>query len=319
ILDKPEKVIVDADPVLSVELQREQARRAFEGICRLYVSMTRAKLALYAITADRARDSSRNEAGLLKQRLESGEPIPYMLGSAAAECLWESGERLWYRTLTEMPAARATGPVGSEGPKLGALLREVNASVQRRAPSGEESFQLTGREFASPFREAKRQHGLQVHELLALVPWLDHVTDVRRVWQERGYDTASTAARQALSVLEHSSIKPWFTLGKARRVAWMEKRFDLVTGGGWISGTLDRVVLETDASGAFTYATILDFKTDEVADEAALLERVQGYAPQLKLYHEAVQRLASLPVASVKTVLIFTASCRLWPVDLTSE
>ncbi|HSI63736.1 MAG TPA: PD-(D/E)XK nuclease family protein, partial [Candidatus Saccharimonadia bacterium] len=99
----------------------------------------------------------------------------------------------------------------------------------------------------------------------------------------------------------------------------MEKRFDLVTGGGWISGTLDRVVLETDASGAFTYATILDFKTDEVADEAALLERVQGYAPQLKLYHEAVQRLASLPVASVKTVLIFTASCRLWPVDLTSE
>ncbi len=39
--------------------------------------------------------------------------------------------------------------------------------------------------------------------------------------------------------------------------------------------------------------------------------------PQLKLYHEAVQRLAGLPAASVKTVLIFTATRRLWPVDLT--
>jgi ATP-dependent exoDNAse (exonuclease V) beta subunit len=101
-------------------------------------------------------------------------------------------------------------------------------------------------------------------------------------------------------------------------VAWVERRFDLVSGGGWISGILDRVVLETDENGRFTAASILDFKTDEVADEAALLERAQGYVPQLKLYHEAVQRLAGLPAASVKTLLIFTSSSRLHPVDLTS-
>lgn len=317
ILDKPEKAIVDADSVLSAELQREQARRAFEGICRLYVSMTRAKLALYAITAERSRDSSRNEAGLLKQRLESGEASPYHISSVVASCLWESGDRLWHRLLPEKTAEPSSYTIPSEGPKLGALLREVNAAVQRRAPSGEESFQLTGKEFASPHRETKRRHGLQLHEMLALVPWLEQVEDVPGTWRERGYDPTSAAAAQALAVLENSSIKPWFTRGPSGRVAWVEKRFDLVTGGGWISGTLDRVVLETDASGRFVSATILDFKTDEVADEAILLERVQGYVPQLKLYHEAVQRLSGLPTSAVQCVLIFTALCRLYPVDLT--
>jgi ATP-dependent exoDNAse (exonuclease V) beta subunit len=314
ILDKPDKVIIDADATLKAELQREQARRAFEGICRLYVSMTRAKLALYAITAERSRDSSRNEAGLLKQRLGMTEPTPYAMGSVEAACLWEVGDRHWHRDLQEMPAAQ-TEPARAEGPKLGDLLREVNVTVQRRAPSGEESFQLTGKEFASPVREKKRLHGVQVHEMLALVPWLEDAGDVRRRWEERGYELNSTAAQQAWAVLEDTAIKTWFTRGGSQREAWVEKRFDLVTGDGWISGTLDRVVLETDGKGGYTSATILDFKTDEVADEAALQERVRGYVPQLKLYHEAVQRLAGLPSASVKTVLIFTATRRLWTVD----
>lgn len=318
ILDKPEKVIVEADATLKAELQREQARRAFEGICRLYVAMTRAKLALYAITADRARDSSSNEAGILKQRLATSEVTPYALGGMTAQCLWETGDRLWHESRSEvLPTPRAEAGA-REGPKLGSLLREVNATVQRRAPSGEESFRLTGQEFASPVREAKRLHGLQVHEMLALVPWLEHAGDVRGTWQERGYDLTSAAAQQAWAVLEDASIKAWFTRGGTTREVWMEKRFDLVTADGWISGTLDRVVLETDGNGAFTSATILDFKTDEVADEAVLQTRVQGYLPQLKLYHDAVQRLASLPANSVKTMLIFTASRQLWPVDLTA-
>ncbi len=94
ILDKPDKVIIDADATLKAELEREQARRAFEGICRLYVSMTWAKLALYAITAERSRDSSRNEAGLLKQRLAMGEPAQYAMGSLEAACLWKWGPPL---------------------------------------------------------------------------------------------------------------------------------------------------------------------------------------------------------------------------------
>ncbi|RBP46355.1 ATP-dependent exoDNAse (exonuclease V) beta subunit [Roseimicrobium gellanilyticum] len=319
ILDKPDKIIIDADATLKAELQREQARRAFEGICRLYVSMTRAKLALYAITAERSRDSSRNEAGLLKQRLGATEPTPYAMGALEADCLWETGDRRWHHHIPEMPPVHLPELARTEGPKLGDLLREVNATVQRRAPSGEESFQLTGKEFASPAREVKRLHGVQVHEMLSLVPWLESAGDVRHRWQERGYDLDSAAAQQAWEVLQEPSINAWFTRGNSKREAWVEKRFDLVTGDGWISGILDRVVLETDGSGGYTSATILDFKTDEVVDEAALLERVQGYVPQLKLYHEAVQRLAGLPAVSVKAVLIFTASRRPWSVDLTAR
>ncbi len=142
-----------------------------------------------------------------------------------------SGDRHWHRDLQEMPAAQ-TEPARAEGPTLGDLLREVNATVQRRAPSGEESFQLTGKEFASPAREKKRLHGVQLHEMLALVPWLEDAGDVRRRWEERGYELNSTAAQQAWAVLEEASIRAWFTRSGSQREVWVEKRFDLVTGDG---------------------------------------------------------------------------------------
>lgn len=311
VLDKPEKLVIDRDDVLTAAQQREQARQAFEGLCRLYVGMTRAKLALYAVTVERKRKTTGNEADLLTQRLGNGEPVGYALGAFESECVWETGERGWFATHggKAEPVAPAAPPVKAAA--LGALLCQVNASVQRRAPSGEEAFHLTGKEFAAPARETKRLFGLRVHELLAAVPWLDDIADVRAVWQGRGFDPNDDAAQQALHVLHSPEVRPWFTKGGSNREAWVERRFDLIEHDEWISGALDRVVLELDVKGNATAATILDFKTDDVADEAAMQKRAEGYKPQLKLYAEAVQCLTGLKPSAVQCALIFVGKARL--------
>ena len=316
ILDKPEKTIIERDPVLTAELAREKARNAFEGLCRLYVSMTRAKLALYAITVEKKVYVTRNEADFMTQRLVTGKATEYQLGDFSCECHWDRGNRRWFdsvhpRTISAPPTADLPVPA-----TLGNLLRQVNASVQRRAPSGEEAFHLTGKEFASSVRETKRRHGLLVHELFATISWLDDIPDVPRHWNAAGFSADDPAALQSLQVLKNSEVRSLFARGHAHREVWIERRFDLVTDGGWISGILDRVVLERGPDGTFIRATILDFKTDEIPDDTALASRAAGYRPQLKLYAQAVQRLASLPPESVHAILIFTTIARLQPVAL---
>jgi ATP-dependent helicase/nuclease subunit A len=86
----------------------------------------------------------------------------------------------------------------------------------------------------------------------------------------------------------------------AGAVLWREKRFEVIVGGEWVTGTFDRVVVASDR------ALIVDFKTDAVADRATAEERADGYRPQLGLYRQVLQLLTGLPASSIESVLIFT-------------
>jgi ATP-dependent exoDNAse (exonuclease V) beta subunit len=79
----------------------------------------------------------------------------------------------------------------------------------------------------------------------------------------------------------------------------------------WISGTFDRVNIACDADGRALSATIIDFKTDDVADDGALAEKRKGYASQIALYRNAVVRLTGLPPTKVQASLLFTRTARL--------
>jgi hypothetical protein len=144
--------------------------------------------------------------------------------------------------------------------------------------------------------------------------WSVIESEIRRVWSERGLDTSpafAAAAPRVLGSLESREIRSWFKRGTSPREAWCERGFDMILDRDWISGTFDRVVIDRDKDGRATGATILDFKTDEVADETAMAARAAGYAPQLKLYVRAVCRLTGLPEDNVRTALIFTSLARL--------
>ena len=67
----------------------------------------------------------------------------------------------------------------------------------------------------------------------------------------------------------------------------------------------DRVVVRADS------VRLIDFKTDEVADEAALNAKVAGYRPQILLYRQALVRLTGLEPEQIESALLFTRNCRL--------
>jgi ATP-dependent exoDNAse (exonuclease V) beta subunit len=84
----------------------------------------------------------------------------------------------------------------------------------------------------------------------------------------------------------------------------------------WISGQIDRVILERDANDQITAATVLDFKTDTVHDEAAIAVKIAGYGPQLSLYRTAVARLTGLARDVIRAGIIFTTRSDLrWVID----
>ena len=129
-----------------------------------------------------------------------------------------------------------------------------------------------------------------------------------RRWRDAGFDKAEwfdEAARAVLGVLRDRVIRSWFENGSGNREAWCERRFDMLLGSGWVSGALDRVVIERNEARAVTAATILDFKTDAVTDEASMAAKLDGYRGQLALYKEAVARLTGLRPVDIRAGLVF--------------
>ncbi len=323
MLDKPEKVVVERDEVLLTEQRREKARQAFEGLCRFYVAMTRAKLGLYVLLDPKKVRASNNEGRILAMRLEPGfDPVPYELVGVGGLATWENGDRNWYMahevTKVQAPVASIAVPDAN----LGTLIRAVNKPLERRAPSGEESFVLRGGELLSTAREVKRQHGTRVHELFSAIAWLEEVPEPVALWKTKGWvaaDVASdgsgdAAAEEVLRVISSPEVQPWFRKGGQQRTAWTERRFDYIEKGGWVSGIVDRVVVEWDASGKASRATILDFKTDAVVTEDDMAARAAGYAPQLALYVPAVMRMTGLKAVAIGKALIFTVMGKVVPV-----
>ncbi len=313
MLDKPEQVVVQRDEMLRAAQSKEKARQAFEGLCRLYVGVTRAKLGLYLIVAEGGKNYSNNEADVLRARLGTESPGVYPLEDEACECLWETGERDWYEMHEAVSCMSLVVP--AETPELGALLRGVNRTIVRRTPSGEETFRIKGAELLSPKRERGRQLGTLVHELFAAVEWFDgNEKALEQRWRAAGWHRAPAyedAARLLMNSMRKPEIRGWFEQRGAMREVWIERRFDMLFDGEWVSGQFDRVVLERGEKGEWNGAMILDFKTDNVGDAGAMKKCAEGYAPQLALYKQAVARLTGLAIKQICCGLVFTAMAEL--------
>jgi hypothetical protein len=271
--------------------------------------MTRAIRALYLILPEKG--NQRSEVDLLKSALATEKSVPWEIEGVAASCWHETGDRDWFAGIVDRSTVPSPQVSLHPQEKLGVLLRKAGKHLQRRAPSGEESFRIRGADLLSERREVARQYGTLVHELFAAVPWLDGLSEaeVRGAWNLHGLDARAgfdAAVPRVLSCLGSSEIRGWFELGGRMREAWCERGFDMLLDREWISGTFDRVVVELDAKGRPVAATILDFKTDAVPAPEDRISRVEGYAPQMRLYIKAVCRLTGLPPEKVKAGFIFT-------------
>ena len=319
VLQNPTTAYVEADPVLRVHHRQAQAAAGFESLCVLYVTMTRAKRGLYLLNPPPPKDGKSMKAdAFLRHRLGSDPVRSFTLGEENLAVLWQSGDPDWYlASPPRVPEPPAPPPPAAR--PLREVLRQNQSTQRRRTPSGEEDFRVPGRVLFSPGRDAGRRLGSRVHELLAEVEWWRadaNLDPLMERWRTRGWlepddplnEPALNLVRPALQDPALASV---FAAPASPALVWREKPFDFIDEGGWISGVFDRVVLELDDANAIACARLIDFKTDETPDAAALAEKTASYAPQLALYRRAVARLTGLAPDKVTSHLLFLRSRRL--------
>jgi ATP-dependent exoDNAse (exonuclease V) beta subunit len=309
VLQAPRSEFIPLHEGLSAELELSRQHAGFESLCRLYVAMTRAKRGLYLIAQPppKKEDAAMKEAQFLRRTLgasDAGQECP----SYSIE--WQTGDPAWFAdSIREEPDQPGIKIVSRP---LGELLREFQPLAKRVTPSGEEEFRMKGKVLFSEGREPGRRLGSLVHELLAHVEWWDTRSDFEELesrWKAagllRGEAIEATAVSMVREVLRSEAAAFAFAKPGPDAAAWRERPFDLIHEGNWISGVFDRVVVLPDA------VRLIDFKTDEVADEAALEEKIAGYRPQIALYRKALARLTGLKQENIECALLFLRNGRL--------
>jgi ATP-dependent exoDNAse (exonuclease V) beta subunit len=280
--------------------------------------MTRAKRGLYLVLEKPPGESAKamNEARLLRTLLGDTASRTGEMDGIQIAWSFERGKRTWFESDPLKPAiAPAPAP---HRQALGELLRTRQPLPQRRTPSGEESFKVKGSVMWSTGRDSGQQLGTLVHKLMEQVEWIGADFDddtLNAAWRKAGLDRDADfekAREHALNVIRSVSCRGAFTKPAGQSRLWRERPFDLMLEDQrWISGTFDRVNIACDADGRALSATIIDFKTDDVADDGALAEKQKGYASQIALYRNAVVRLTGLPPTKVQASLLFTRTARL--------
>jgi ATP-dependent helicase/nuclease subunit A len=292
ILDLPPDPFWENDPVLAVHVHAAKAEACHEKISLLYVAMTRAKRAMYAITKPVGTSASANFPRLLANTLgrDSG---PIQIGDLKLAGAWSSGDADWLRHVPP-PAPRAPAAAGLE------LLDAASRVVRRvsRRPSAEKTGTVAiAALFAPPIAA---DFGTAVHAMLARITWSGDLAAALS-----GLDGA--VAEEVRACLESRELAGvWARPEGAAAEAWSERSFEVVIGETWLSGKFDRVVIARDGTGRVVRATIFDFKTDRFPPEADLAAEGERHAGQLRLYQRAVAVLTGLRPAAVEAQVVFT-------------
>ncbi|NQT94063.1 MAG: UvrD-helicase domain-containing protein, partial [Lentisphaerae bacterium] len=321
-LRMPRKAICDADPVLRDQLDAVLHESCFEELCVLYVAMTRARRGLYMVTAYPGKASeSLTPAAFIKRQL-CGSPNPVdgeavTLSGNEFTCLFKSGIPDWYAGLSS-PEEPAQPPL-CELPGDFATRSSSTRRIARVRPSGQEHRATgAGELFSTDYRD-RLTFGSAVHAIFERVAWLD---DTDTLQAAKDWSAASdlpdpmktSVTGHFARAMESTAVRAALSRPPGPTKLWIEKSFETVVRKRLVSGVLDRVIIHLDDKEKAVRAEILDYKTDDVRNDAEMEQAVAIYRPQLLLYRDAVCRLLSLPRKQVSATLLFTSHPRLIPV-----
>lgn len=253
--------------------------QCYEAFCMLYVALTRSKRGLYVLL----------EAPAASQKADKPSLANWLSRSISSEgktgVVYQTGSARWIETL----------PRNSSGKTLPVLPKLVTGTARRErlAPSGAKK--------PSPSSRSSRgmHYGTLVHQAFEKISWLDEsfpqfaeneVTDVM------------------MELVNHPRLRPLFERRGRKVDCLCEQPIDAVIDGKWLSGTVDRLHLHRDASGAVTCVEVMDFKTDAIDDLEVLRER---YSIQMSAYRTVMER--AYPQARVECLLVST-HCKNWAV-----
>jgi len=307
----PNEKVASLHPALEELHEANVRRRVEDGLCVLYVGMTRARRRLDLVLPVPGKDPTTPRVeNLVRLALPSEE----VQAPDEAGVLWTHGDGDWAGGL-EVAQPEVLEPVTDLRLASGSATRRL----ERRSPSSQEGGGMrSAREVLGSHRAANL--GTLIHACFEAIEWLEDfdLSDGAHL-SHRDLCRAEPAARdEAVRIFEgalqlegvrDALARPAPEEGVEHEVL-REERFLQVREGEqgpslW-SGAVDRLVLGR-RDGQVVAAEILDFKSDALA-EGELEARVEHYRPQLEAYAALVAERYGLAPAGITRSLLFVRS-----------
>lgn len=305
-----------------------------EGLCVLYVAMTRAVHALHLLIQP-PRDGLKTFAGLLRAALCEED-------SPKVGLLFEYGQPNWHeiesKRLQDGRPAAAPQPAAAAPTRitLAAPPTECRRGLQRQRPSnleGGNAGQIRrALELVDPKQNLAMLRGTIIHTWFEQIGWLDDGLPnneqlLALLKQVRDIHAADEGMRRAWlkdfhAMLQHEKIAAVLTRAGYRQSlpkAWQaadaelearnELPFAVLEGSQIMKGRFDRVVFHV-RGGERVAAEVLDFKTDAISDKKGerLDDRVAEYQPQMEAYCRTLVQQTGLPASRVNWALLFVGA-----------
>ncbi len=232
------------------------------------------------------------------------------------EVLYEAGTSGWAGAKGEVrEAVERSEVLHLSLPKKGEQPRRSWLAIH---PSGlEGGGRVRGTDLLNLQGAAARERGSLVHNWLEMVGFVDEPASLPDdealldAAQQRMPEISRMQAQAELASLHETLAKPAVCGALSRNGAdalWVERQFVIRRTGKLMRGTFDRVAVHHDAQGKPNGATLIDFKTDRLADAAVRDEAVQRYIPQLQAYRGVLAQVLGIQEPAITTRLIFLES-----------
>ena len=300
VLDLPPKIFWQQDAVLAAQVGAEEAEACYEAFSLLYVAMTRAKRAMYAITEPVGKSASRNYPKLLAETLGE-DPQTLRVGALSVQGAWSAGDADWHTKLVAPEAAQKT--IVEIAPLEAGKTARAPRRLSRR-PSGEKTGVIGAAQVFALDGGAGAAFGTAVHALLAEVEWAGPAEIATRAaaWAQRG-----AAGEEALACLRAATLTEIFSRPSSGRAeVWRERAFEVVLDDAWVTGVFDRVIVRRDDQGRPVRVVVVDYKTDRIDSALGAGGILERYAAQMELYRRAAAMLAGVPLGCVSCNLVLT-------------
>ena len=320
-LEMPRRLVASADPTLSSQARTHDETSCLDELCVLYVALTRARQALYMITSFPGRTARAiSTDSLLKLQL-MGDPKPadgprVTINHNEFVCLYEAGERDWYQNISTagQSASRVKQPeLAKEFCKQPSLRRQLaHVLPARMARERRTAASLFDRDSYD-----SQDFGSAIHELFEKVMWADS-TDIEGVigqWKKHSSlarDMKQRVIKQFQCALLCADVQRALARPKGNVELWRERPFEIIVDDQWVSGVFDRVTIVRDKFDHPLTTTIVDYKSDIVADPAMLHNAVKLYRPQLILYGKALSQILGIEPTQLCLKLLFTQSGKVY-------
>jgi ATP-dependent exoDNAse (exonuclease V) beta subunit len=304
------KAIVALDERLQAMYDQTLAEEVKEALSLLYVALTRAREALFLLTAPKGKgkDPSFTYADLMRQAID---------GSPVIGCIFESGDPHWWLVIKDAGAAGEETESDADIITAPSSLTFISSkagqrrSIYRTASQLEEEQGVSILELLNDSGGDERSYGLFVHRLCEKISWLDaslpSVDALLGASDMRADDWHCRAAQAFVQAIANPHIAGLFQRTRYGGIGvelFCERSFVIrLDDGSLLAGTFDRLVVGEDSTGKF--AEVIDFKTDRLNAGENLESRIGRYTPQLEAYRTAAARIVQAPVDRVRATLAF--------------